>query len=168
MKIILFMIIIFTSLSSYESEDRLKAVIVGKVAKYITFQDKSKEEFIITLYKNDSKDLFDKTYKNIKIKNKSVKINYIEDINDLKYTDILYISNVNSSKLSEILKKTDDKNILTISDTRGFAQKGGVIQLYFVSQKLKLKINTQSATQQNLKIKSTLLRVADIVKGKKL
>jgi len=168
-KIIFLIFIIFTSLNGYESEAKLKAVIVGKVAKYITFQDdKGSKEFVITIYKNKCANTFDNIYKDVKINNKPVKIVYIDNIEDLGYTNVLYISKVNSATLSKILEKTKNKNIVTISSNRGFAQKGGVIQLYFVSQKLKLKINTQSATQKNLKIGSTLLRVADIVKGDKV
>ncbi len=72
-----------------------------------------------------------------------------------------------SKELSQILNKTKDRNILTISDTRGFAQRGGILQLYFVSQKLKLKVNTHSAKLQNIKIKPTLLRIASVVKEEK-
>jgi len=167
-KIIVSIFIFSISLFSYETENILKVVIVGKVAKYITFPEKASKEFVITVYKNRCGTLFDDTYRNIKIKNKPVKINYIDNIDNidnLGYTDILYISKITSSKLSEILKKTNNKDILTISDNRGFAEKGGVIQIYFVSQQLKLKINTQVATNKNLKIEPILLRIADIVKG---
>lgn len=166
-KIILFIFILLTSLNAYVSEDKLKVVIVGKVAKYITFKDIDKDNFIITVYKNRCNNLFDEIYKNKKIKNKPVKINYIDNIDELNSTNILYVSKINTLELTEILQKTINKNILTISDTRGFAHKGGVMQLYFISQKLKIKINTQSATKQNLKMESTLLRIADVVKGKK-
>ena len=53
---------------------------------------------------------------------------------------------------SNYLIVTYEKNILTISDLRGFAQKGGIIQIYSMSQKLKLNINLQKAQKENIKI----------------
>lgn len=166
LKSILILTILIFQLNAYEIEDKLKVVMVGKIANYITYINHHKStNFIITVYKNRCGNFFDNIYKNKKIKNKPVKIIYIDNIKKLKNSDILYIPKVNSLELSKIIKYTNKKNILTVSDNRGFAERGGIVQLYFVSQKIKLKLNTTSASQHNLKIKPTLLRIAKIVKG---
>jgi len=165
--ILYFFIFISTFLHAYESEDKLKVVIIGKTAKYITCKENNLDTFVITVLRNPYGELFDEVYKDKKIKSKPVIIKYIDDINDLGESDILYIPKVSAAELSDILQHTENQNILTVSDTRGFAQKGGIIQLYFVSQRLKLKINTHSANLQNIKIKPTLLRIAEVVKGNK-
>ncbi|RLA69815.1 MAG: hypothetical protein DRG24_07885 [Epsilonproteobacteria bacterium] len=168
LKTILLVLLLLTSLNAYESEDKLKVVIIGKVAKYITYQNAKKSDyFIITVLKNPFETLFDDIYSDKTIKSKPVKINYINTIDALEFTHILYIPEVSSKDLSRILHKTQHSNILTISDARGFAQRGGVMQLYFVSQKLKIKINTYSAKLQEINIQPTLLRIADVVKGEK-
>ncbi len=168
LKICIYILIFFIiPLHAYESENKLKVVIVGKVAKYVTYNNNNFDTFRITILRNPFGELFDDVYKDKKIKSKPVRIKYIDEISELESTDILYIPKVNTVELSHILKETQNKNILTISDTRGFAQRGGIIQLYFVSQKLKLKINTNSAQLQDIKIKPTLLRIADVVKGNK-
>jgi len=154
-----------TSLFSYESENKIQALIVGKIAKFITWEDESSDTFVITMLHNSFGDTFDKVYKDKQIKGRNVEIRYITDIKDIKKTDVLYISNVTSTELDEILLKLKNTNILTISDLRGFAQKRGVVQVYFASQKPKLKINLISAKEQNLQIKSSLLQIADVIKG---
>ena len=155
----------FSTLSAYDSEDKFQVVIIGKIAKYVNFPSDNHNNFVITVLNNPFENIFDETYKNKKIKSKPIKINYIDNIEDLKFTHILYIPKSNSLQLPEILKYTKNKNILTISDIRGFSQKGGMVQLSFVSQKLKIKINVDMAKKENLKIKSTLLRIVDIIKG---
>ncbi len=50
----------FTTLNAYQSEDKLQAIIIGKVAKYITWENTNQEEFVITILKNPFDDLFDK------------------------------------------------------------------------------------------------------------
>jgi hypothetical protein len=154
-----------TLLNAFEPPEKLKALIVGKVAKYVQWKSKTNKQFIITLINDPSPELFYQLYKNQKIKNRSVKINHISSIDELHTTDILYIPKGNTLQLSHILESIDSKDILTISDIRGFAQKGGMIQLSFVSQKIKLKVNTGVAKEHDLHITPTLLRIADRVKG---
>jgi len=165
--IIVALFFIYSSLHAYESEDKLQVVLVGKVAKYIKFHDNTTDTFTITVLRNNFGTLFDDIYKDKKIHSKPVTIKYIQTIDELETSDILYIPKVSSKELSKILTQTQNKNILTISDTRGFAQKGGVMQFYFVSQKIKIRINTYSANKQNLKVKPTLLRISDVVKEDK-
>ena len=137
--------------------------MIGKIANYITWKSKKNDVFIITVLNNPFGDLLDKTYKNRKIKGKKVQIKYISNMKELGETDILYIASSDKSKLDNIIKNV--KNVLTISSIRGFAQKSGIIQIYFASQRMKLKINLGEATANNLSIKSSLLRIATIVKS---
>ena len=166
-KLLVLILITSFSLQAYESEDELKVILIGKISKYISYKDKINDNFIITVLKNPFGDLFTSTYQNKTIKSKPVLIKYIQNIKDLSETHILYIPKLKAKELSSVLKTCHKKSIVTISDSRGFAQRGGLIQLYSVSQKLKLKINIYEAKQQNIKIEHTLLRIADVVKGKK-
>lgn len=161
----LFVVISSNSLFAYESEDILKVVIIGKLAKFVTWQDNSPERFVITVLHNSFDDLLDTVYRDKKIHSKDIEIRYIDDIDDLNFTHILYFPQVNHDQLERILEKTSHKSILTISDTRGFAQKGGMIQVYFASQKIRLKINNSVSKKENLKISSSLLRISEIVDG---
>ena len=158
------MILLFTTLQAYQPEDKLKVVLVGKVGKYVTWNNQDNKNFIITILNNRNGDLFDKIYKNKKINKRFIELKYIENIGELSTTNILFISLDNSKNLQEILKKTANKNILTVSVIRGFAQKGGMLQIYFLSQKPKIRINLDVSKKENLKIKSSLLRISDIVK----
>ena len=164
-RLILILFLFFASLNAYESEDKLKVVIIAKVAKFIKWQNNSNDKFIITVLNNPYGDLFAKTLQGKKIKNKSIEIKYIENVKDLSQTNILYIPMTNTKDLNTILDKTKGKNILTISDIRGFADKKGIMQIYFASQKVKLRINLSTAKEDNLQISSSLLRIADVIRG---
>ena len=164
-KFILIFFLLFTSLNGYESEDKLKVVIIAKVAKFIRWEDKNNEKFIITVLNNPYGKLFEKTLSGKKVRNKMIEIKYIDNIKNLSETNILYIPISNSKSLAMILDKTKGKNILTISDIRGFADKNGIMQIYFASQKVKLRINLSTAKEDRLKISSSLLRIADVIRG---
>jgi hypothetical protein len=58
-------------------------------------------------------------------------------------------------------------SILTISESKGFAESGGIIQLNFVNQKTQIKINYDAAVKSNIKIDASLLNVATVLKGGK-
>jgi len=164
-KFILILVLFFTSLNAYESENKLKVVVIGKVAKFITWKDKGYDKFIITVLNNPYGELFNKILIGKKIKNKQIEIKYIDNIDNLSDTNILFISTSNAKNLKFILNKIKGKNILTVSDIRGFADKNGIMQIYFASQKVKLRINLNIAKEDNLKISSSLLRIADVIRG---
>jgi hypothetical protein len=164
---LLLLFLSFTFLNASQSEEKLKAVIMGKVAKFITWKDNTHNTFVITILDNPFNGLIDKLYESKKIKSKRVQIIHTDSINNLGFTNILYIPASRASELSDILKKTKNKNILLVSDIRGFAEKKGTLQIYFVSQKIKLKINLDTAKKENLKIKSSLLRIVSVIQEDK-
>lgn len=163
--VLLFLLIFSFNLNAYESEEELKVVISGKVAKYIEWKNCRHDKFIITVFDYPHANLFAEIYRDKKIHSKSIVIKHIWSIDELGETDILYISKDANINLDTLLSSSRVNGVLTISDIRGFVQKGGIMQIYFVSQKLKLKINTDIALSEGFRIKPTLLRIADVVKG---
>lgn len=157
-------IIITLTLNAYKSEDELTVALVGKIAKFIEWPEKSEKHFQITVLKNPFGDLFEKTYANRKIKNQKVAITYIEKIEDLGNPSIFFVPQVPSNELKKIIDYTVDKKILLISNARAFAEKGGAIQVYFTSQKPRLKINLERTNKQEFEIKSSLLRIAEVLR----
>ena len=153
------------SLFAYETENKLEILIISKVSKYIKWEEKPYESFKITVLQNSYGTLFDEIFLNEKINDKNVEISYIDDISQLEQTNILYIPESSAKDLENILATIENKNIVTISGIRGFAQKNGLIQIYFVSRKPKLKINLDTAKKENLKINASLLRISDVIKN---
>lgn len=161
MKKLFILLLFFTiSLQASLSEEKLKIMLIGKVAKYIVWDKTHLANNLTIAILEDSFDDEPTTL----YSNKNIKVNYITDISQLKKCDILYITNSQASKLSNILNFIKGKSIFTISDIRGFVQKGGMLQLYFVAQKIKLKINLKNVKKEHLNIRSTLLRIAKVIK----
>ena len=65
---------------------------------------------------------------------------------------------------SNMLEALKGSNTLTIGETKGFADLGGVINLTVEENKLRFEINLDAAMQTQLKISSKLLALAKIVK----
>jgi len=168
MILLILLFICVNPLNAYDKNDKLEVLIMAKASKYIKWEEDSSENFIITILNNPYGDLFEKLLSNKKINNQPIKIKYISDIDELTRTNILYIPISDKKKLSSILEKIKNKNILTVSNMKGFVERGGIMQIYFISQRVKLKINLQESINNYLKISSSLLRISDVSnRGKK-
>mgnify|MGYP005856460491 CR=1 FL=1 len=71
----------------------LQAVFLGKFAKFIQWPQQNKAKFIITLIdENPFDNLLDALYKDKTIHSKPIEIRYVTQIEDIKDTDILFIT----------------------------------------------------------------------------
>ena len=165
-KIIVFLLLALF-LHAAESEDKLKAVITGKVAKYIQFSETDEKTFVITTYKTPYANLFDQAYDGKKIHSKTVVVKHIDSLDDLGDTDILYLSEADAQTLEEVFEKTKGKKILTISDARGFAERGGMVQYFSHQQKIKIKVNLDRLEENDLKAKASFLNIVEVLKEEK-
>jgi len=165
-KIVLLILFFFHSgLLAYENENEVICVLISKIAKFTQKNNTEIKPYTITILHNQFGNLFTEIFKDIKIQNKNVKIEYINDIQDLKPSNILIIFDTSTDELNKILFFTKKKHLLTISTMRGFAQRSGMVEIYAYNQKLKLKINLEKVKQEGIYINSALLRLATIVKG---
>lgn len=161
-------LLLSTTLFGYQSEKYLEAVIIGKVAKYVQWQHNNSKDFTIAILHNPFGDMLDTIYEDKTIHNKKVKIVYIDNIEELpEDTKILYIPKEDSAQLISIIDTIKHKPIFTISPIQGFAEKEGILQIYFIERKIKFKINLEIATSNNLYIKSTLLQISEVLQKDK-
>ena len=166
---LLFVLLIspFTNTFAANEELNLQAVFLGRFAKFIEWPSSNKDKFIITLIdENPFDNLLDDLYRNKKIHNKPIEINYVTQIQDIKDSDILFITLDKQTEIQKVIEYAKARSILTISERRGFAQRGGIIQLNFVMQKTQLKINYDSALKSKIKISAPLLAIAqEVIRG---
>jgi hypothetical protein len=97
------------------------------------------------------------------IKNRRLVIHQFSRIEDLNECHILFINSSVKTSLSQIVASVASRPILTVSDSKGFAAAGGIIEFVPVGAKIRFEINHRSALNINLKISSHLLRLATTV-----
>ncbi len=153
------------------SEMDLKAVFMGRFSSFITWPEKKKENFVITIIDNNPfESRLDELYKNKELQKKSVEIRYLtpnDNIEKIKDSDIVFITIKNPQKVKEVVDFATKNSILTVSDNDGFAERGGIIQIDFVMQKVKLKINNTASKDANIKISSSLLNISEVIGEKR-
>ena len=62
--------------------------------------------------------------------------------------------------MANILESVKEQGILTIADTKGFLEAGGIINLMMEEKKVRFEINMVAAKKSGIQIRSQLLRLA--------
>ena len=123
-----------------------------------------------------------------KIKNKNISIKYFEvyeklkksqddddrqwdqKIEALKTCHVLMFCMCDSGRIensSQIIKALKGSPVLTVGETDGFLESGGIINFLMEDKKVRFEINVTAAKKSKLKISSKLLRLAKrVVKEK--
>lgn len=98
-----------------------------------------------------------------KVNGRSIVVVRYKEITEIDRCHILYINIPESERMENILEPLGERNILTISDSDIFIQKGGIIRFINVNNKIRFQINPEAAKAANINISSKLLSLAEIV-----
>jgi hypothetical protein len=86
-------------------------------------------------------------------------------VEDLKECQLIFISKSETERVHGILGDLDPFPVLTVSEAQGFAQHGGIINLYLAGNKVRFEINLAGARRKGLKISSELLSLGKITEA---
>jgi hypothetical protein len=171
--IVLSIMIVLSSFSLFSTEDVYyrKAALFRVLSQYIQWPKDSdvndqKKPFVIgVIGKNPFGSILETAYsqEGYKIKGKNVKIRYFSRPEEIENCHILFISKSMAKKLEEILNITRGKPILTIGETKGFAHKGVLFNMYIKSSEIHFEINALALRESRLIPSSQLLSLATIV-----
>jgi len=165
---VIVLLLLFSSFSSVKAQNieeyALKKVMIFKITTLIEWPENSKvsstnDPVVISIigenpFKGQLKKLADS---NRKIKKKQVTVRYIQNPEEIAGSDILFISSSERYDISKILKYIQNKPILTIGDTKGYVEKGVMIEFALYSGKMRIKINKKQADKSKIYINSQLL-----------
>lgn len=149
-----------------QEENRLMAVFFGRFASYIELPDRSSKHFVITVIdENPFGNLLDDLYAGKLVGGKPVVIRYATRVEEVGQSDMLFITLVNPRARQDAIDYGAKHSILTISTASGFAERGGIIQLDFLQQHTRIKINHGAAVKSNIRIGAPLLALASVIRG---
>lgn len=76
---------------------------------------------------------------------------------------ILFIASSEKPKVREILRGITGASVLTVADTPGFAEMGGMINFVLEEKRVRFEINLKAAERAHLKLSARLLTVAKLI-----
>ena len=108
----------------------------------------------------------DEVVQNEVLKNRKLAVQRYHTVGEIGTCHILFISQSEGGRMEQIFASLKGRNILTVGDTEGFARRGGVVRFKTEQNRIKLRINIDSARAARLTISSKLLRAVEVVGGK--
>lgn len=105
----------------------------------------------------------DEVLKGKQANGRSFEVRHLKWGADLKGCNILFVSDSETPHLDELFHMVKALPILTIGQTSGFAQRGGIINFVVEDNRVRFEINVDAAKQANINISSRLLSLATIV-----
>ncbi len=77
--------------------------------------------------------------------------------------DVLLVSENHEPALGSILRTLQDKPVLTIADTPGFARRGVIVNLAILNSRVRLEVNLAAMKRSGLMISPQVLKGATII-----
>lgn len=148
-------------------EYKLKAALLYKLTQFVEWPSlKTNPENALfglcVLGENDFASSLD-ALKLRKIGDRTISVNYYRQSSDvIGNCDLVFISKSKRPFLKSILRKLKNHPVLSVSDIKNFAQRGGIIQ-FTTGKQIGFKINIESAKNSRLKIAAPLLQLAEII-----
>jgi hypothetical protein len=94
---------------------------------------------------------------------RTVVVTIVDAESPLPVCHLLYLSGMSRTRVAAIVSGLRESPILTVSDAEEFTKRGGIIQFFVESGKMRFRINARSAKRSRLLLSSRLLALADVV-----
>jgi hypothetical protein len=167
--IVLLVLLAVSSAGGQDREYRMKAVFLDKFTHFVQWPadavvaDTSAPFVVGVIGDNPFGSALEKIYAQRRIKQKAVEVRYQVDLDAVTECNLLFIARSAADRLPAIIARTADKPILTIADTRGFAERNVLINFYRHEDKVKFEINERAVHTSGLTFSYLLLNLARIV-----
>jgi hypothetical protein len=99
------------------------------------------------------------------VNGRAVIVQRFKEGQDPRTCHILFVTSSQERHAPQILERLKGSPILTVSETSGFAQSGGMINFIVEENKVRLEINLDATARARLKISAKVIAVARLVTG---
>jgi hypothetical protein len=150
------------------SEYQVKAAFLYNFAKFVEwpsnlFRD-GHDPLVLCVAGDDSfGNLLDAVVQGKMANGRLLTVRRLQREDEARGCQILFISSSERNRVRPVLKSLNGASVLTVGETEGFAQQGGMINFTLEVNRVHFEINVDAAERAGLKISSKLLSLAKIV-----
>jgi hypothetical protein len=152
------------------SDSQLRAAFLFRFGQYGSWPKGSEgasstSPFVIGVYEDPTllKDL-GRMVSGRQIEGRTIAVRAMDGPEDLAGLAVAFLRTDDQLRIARSLREARDKGILTVGDTDGFAERGGMINFFREDNKLRFEVNMEATGNSGLRLSSQLLRLARIVK----
>jgi hypothetical protein len=99
------------------------------------------------------------------VNGRSIAIRAVKLTDDLHRCQVLFVSVPDQRKAAHILASLKGAPVLTVGESPGFIQVGGIVNFSVQDSKIRLELDLDSANRAGLKISAKLIAVSKLVSG---
>ena len=99
-----------------------------------------------------------------RVGNRPLVIKRLSSSDGLAACHVLFVSSAKAAAFVRLLPSLARRPILTVGETDGFCEEGGIVQFVMRQRKVRFRINVTAAERAGLKISSRLLDLAEVVR----
>jgi hypothetical protein len=149
-------------------EYEIKAVFLFNFAQFVDWPPEAaaspQAPLVIGVLGDDPFDGYlDDTVRGEKLNNRPFVVQRYRRVEDIDGCQVLFIGRTSPGELGRIMAALKGRSILTVGDTEGFAEDGGIIRFVTKNNRIRFRINVDAAQAAHLVISSKLLRLAEVV-----
>jgi len=151
-------------------EYRVKAAFIFHFAQLVdwppdTAADTDNSLFLCTLGEDPFQGMLEDTVAGKVVGNRVMRIRHLGQAQDMQTCQILFIGKAQSKRIPMLVADLHNAPVLTVGETPGFLEAGGMICFLLEENKVRFEINLNAADSARLKIGSRLLILAERVVG---
>ncbi len=152
---------------SAASEYQIKTAMIYNMAKFTDWPADSiqADKFLICILGKGRLVKAVETLQGKQVRGRTIAVRTIAQASEAINCQILVLTETEQRQIVEVLLKTQQYRLMTISDEDGFAKAGGVVGFCVEDGKVRFEINQTAAKRHKLRIDAQVLKLARIVQG---
>jgi len=163
-KIISLLLIILFFESAYRLQEVEQLKFFNDLEKILTFTEWSipaNGTLILGVFDSEKKfNNIKQIYESKKTAGTQIEVKHIVKLDEVNSCNILYIGQLKSDELEKIFTKLNNRPIITISNTQGFAERGVMINFSENNNHYNFEINDTAAQKATIRFDGRLLMLA--------
>jgi YfiR/HmsC-like len=163
-----FMVCLHGLAAEAPTEDQVQAVFLYNFSRFVEWPAQAfaapNDPFVIGILGSDPFGArLDEAVRNEQVNGHPLTVRRFHSLAEIENCQILFVDRSETARIGQILAALDHRSTLTVSQAEGAAQRGVMIQFATENNRIRLRINVDSARASGLTISSKLLRPAEIV-----
>lgn len=161
--LLIFLLIISSRLASPQSQQdeyQLKAAFIFHFAQLVEWPGEGSNLVLCTLGDDPFHGELDDTVRGKQIGSRMLQVRHVRQLSEVHRCQLLFISKAEVRRIPAVLSELQHSPVLTVGETDGFLNAGGIIRFCLEGNKLRFEVNRSAAETAGLKVSSRLLVLA--------
>jgi len=96
----------------------------------------------------------------VTVNGRKIALRWVHKEQELDGCEVIFFSRSEAKRYAKILEGLKGKSVLTVGESEGFLEAGGMVELSFENHRLQMEVNLVAARSANLKVDARLLALA--------